>query len=148
MPIPNDDVLCRFIRPGRGYWNPQTNEPLQRAFKQVDLSVWHQGRLHDNGVALHELLIENLSGYGQAHHTVQRYLEIAQSIAQEEGEPFQIQIEWRPNAVTEPWRQWRYAHVQVEVTAGPQDFPLEFRRRLAANAQAVVPPAQIDGSAC
>lgn len=141
MPVPNADVICRFIRPDARYWNPKTNEPLQRAFKQVNLSVWHQERLRENGVALHELLIENLAGYGQALHTVQYYLELASIIEQEEGEPFQIQIEWRPDEVTKPWWQWRYAHVQVEVSEGPGDFPLEFRRRLAANAQVVVPPA-------
>ena len=141
MPVPPDDIVCRFINPDRKTWNPNLNQPTQRAFKQAGLSVWHQERLRWQDVALEELLIENLTGFGQAHHQVNDYLALALQVAQDEKLPCQVRAEWRPGEVTEAWWQWRYAHVQVEATEGPPDFPLEFRRLLAANARTIVPPA-------
>ncbi len=141
MPVPPDDMICRFINPDRNTWNANLNRPTQRAFKQAGLSVWHQARLSEWNVALEDLLIVNLSGYGQAHHQVGDYLDLAKQVAQEEDIPCEVQVEWRPDEVSEPWWQWRYAHVQVEATAGPADFPLELRRLLAANARAIIPPA-------
>ena len=142
MPVPPDDVVCRFVNPDCKTWNRNLNAPTQRAFKQVGLSVWHQDRLRQQGVALEDLLIENLAGYGQAHHRVNDYLAFALQVAREENVPCQVRVEWRPDEVTEPWWQWRYAHVQVEATEGPPDFPLEFRRLLAANARIVIPPVR------
>ena len=72
MPVPNDDVVCCFISPKT--WNSILNQPTQRAFKQAGLSVWHPGRLRERGATLGDLLIENLAGYGQAHHTAGDYL--------------------------------------------------------------------------
>ena len=140
MTVPADDIVCRFINPDRRTWNNNLNEPTQRAFKQVGLSVWHRERLSENNVSLARLLIENLAGYGQAHHTAGDYLDFARKVAEEEGVPCRVQVEWRPDEVAEPWQQWRYAHAQVEATEGPADFPLEFRRLLAANSRYVVPP--------
>ena len=142
MPVPPDDIVCRFINPHRSSWNNNLNVPTQRAFKQVGLSVWHQERLRQQNAEFEDLLIENLAGYGQAHHRVGDYSALALQVAQEEAVPCQVQVEWRPDAVTEPWRQWRNAHVQVEATEGPPDFPLEFRRLLAASARVVIPPGQ------
>lgn len=142
MPVPYDDIVCRFISPHRRTWNRKLNQPTQRAFKQENLSVWHQDKLREYNVQLEDLLIENLGGYGQAHHTVGDYLDFALKAAQEEGEPCQVRIEWRPDDVTALWWQWRYAHIQVEATEGPTDFPLEFRRMLAANSRYVVPPEE------
>ena len=142
MPVPADDIVCRFINPGHNTWNPNLNLPKQRAFKQANLSVWHRGLLTDCGVVLENLLIDNLAGYGQAHHTAGDYLELALQAARDANVSFQVQVEWRPDDefVPAPWRRWRYAHVQVEAMTGPADFPLAFRRLLAANARAVVPP--------
>ena len=140
MPVPPDDMVCRFIPPGQ--WSWRDNRPRTRAFKQVGLSVWHRDRLYEQNVALEDLLIENLAGYGQALHMVGDYLAAAATVAQEEKIPCQVQVEWRPDEVTEPWWHWRYAHVQVEATEGPPDFPLEFRRLLAANSRTVIAPNQ------
>ena len=142
MPVPNSDIVCRFIKPDRNTWNSNLNQPKQRAFKKAGLSVWHQERLRANGVNLQDLLIEGLVGYGQAHHTAGDYLKFALQAAQSENVCFQVQVEWRADDqyVNPAWRQWSYAHVQVEATKGPPDFPLEFRRLLAANARSVVPP--------
>ena len=138
MPVPSDDMVCRFIPPGQ--WSRRDNRPRTRAFKQVGLSVWHRGRLHERNVALEDLLIENLAGYGQAHHLAGDYLRFADRVVQEVNTLCQVRVEWRPDEVTEPWRQWRNAHVQVEAIEGPADFPLEFRRLLAANSRLVIPP--------
>ena len=139
MPVPNNDVVCRFIRPSRNTWNREERRPKQQAFKQEGLSVWHQGRLCARGIALEDLLIENLSGYGQAHHTAGDYREFARQVA--ENEPFEVQVEWRPDEVTDSWRRWKCAHVQVEATEGPRTFPREFRRLLALHTRSVVSPA-------
>lgn len=148
MPVPASDIVCRFINPDRKSktWNPRLNEPTQRAFKprrQEGLSVWHRKRLCERGILLENLLIENLVGYGQAHHTVGDYLALALQAAQDENTPFRVQVEWRPEPeyVRPPWQQWRYAHAQVEAVVGPADFLLEFRRKLAASARCIVPPA-------
>ena len=140
MPVPEDDVVCRFIRPDD--WSIRDNRPRPGAFKQAELSVWHKDRLSSQGSTLEDLLIEHLAGYGQAHHAVADYLESAQEAVEREGTPFQVQVEWRPEDqyVEEPWRPWRDAHVQVEATEGPRKFLIEFRRLLALNSRFSVPP--------
>ena len=140
MSVPDRDIVCRFIKPHRDTWNPNLNQPTQRAFKQRGLSVWHRDRLRARGVSLQDLLIQNLDRYGQAHHTAGDYRKFALQVTQNENVRFQVQVEWRPDDVTPPWRQWSYAHVHVEATEGEKDFPREFRRLLAANARCVVPP--------
>ena len=69
-------------------------------------------------------------------------MRFAAEAAESEGTPFQVTVEWRHENeyVTEPWRTWAYAHVQVEAIEGPPNFLLEFRRLLAINAQYLVPP--------
>ncbi len=140
MPVPEDDIVCRFIRPDD--WSNRDKRPRPGAFKQADLSVWHKGRLSERDVLLEDLRIGHLAGCGQAHHTVADYLEFARKAAQCEGRPFQVQIEWRPEDqyVEEPWRPWRDAHVQVEAMEGPGKFLVEFRRQLALNLRFSVPP--------
>ena len=140
MSVPDNDTVCRFVRSRD--WNKRDNRPKTGAFKQAGLSVWHQERLRERGVSLRDLQIEHLAGSGQAHHKAGDYRRFADEAAQTAGVPFQVQVEWRPGDeyVAEHWRQWRYAHIQVEATEGPSDFPLEFRRLLAVNARPVVPP--------
>ena len=106
MPVPQDDMLCRFVRPRD--WNQGTGRPSQRAFAQPGLSVWHIGSLLERGVSLEDLRIEHLAGYGQAHHTTGDYLRFAAEAAESEGTPFQVTVEWRHENeyVTEPWRTW------------------------------------------
>ena len=140
MPVPADDTLCRFINPDK--WNFNLNLPTQRAFKQVGLSLWHLGELLQNTSQPEDLLIENLVGCGQSHHTAGDYVRLALEVTQNEGIPCQVQVEWRPDKVPQPRWEWRYAHVQVEAMEGPEDFPLEFRRLLAANSRYTIPPSQ------
>ena len=139
-PVPSDEVLCRFIKPERGKWNADLGLPLQRAFKQDDLSVWSKDKLRDQDTEPADLLIDNLADHAQAYHRAQDYLDCAEQVAQEEGVDCKVQVVWRPEKVDPPWHLWKDAHAQVEALEGPKDFPLEFRRRLAANAKYVVAP--------
>ena len=140
MPVPQDDLVCRFIRPRD--WNGRNNRPKASAFKQPDLSVWHIGRLLERGASIDDLRIEHLAGYGQAHHAVSDYETLAEEATQRTGIAFRVRAEWRSadQYVDEPWRPWAYAHVQVEALEGPANFLAEFRRLLAAHARYVVSP--------
>jgi hypothetical protein len=147
MPVPPKDTLCRLIKPEREKWNPRLELPTQGAFKpmrstsgQVALSVWHPSRLSQHNVPIDALLIESLDGWGQAYHTTDDYLSLADQAMQAASTPFQVQVEWRPDDADEPWYRWRYAHVQVEAIEGPDEFLLEFRRLLAANSRSIIPP--------
>jgi hypothetical protein len=140
MPIPPEDILCRFIRPAD--WSKRDNRPRPGAFKQPALSVWHIERLRAQGAVPEDLRIEHLQGCGQAHHIAGDYLALAAEASQIEGVPFQVRVEWRPNDqyVSEPWRVWADAHVQVESMEGPPDFLIEFRRLLAIRTRGSAPP--------
>lgn len=144
MPVPKDDIVCRFIR--RKDWSRRDNRPKASAFKEVKshsaLSVWHKGRLLEQNVALEDLRIGRLEGWGQAHHTVDDYLQFAHDAEEKTGQPFEVEVEWRPENeyVTEPWRKWRYAHIQVKAIKGSGKFPDEFRDKLAFNARTKIPP--------
>lgn len=142
MPVPADDIVCRFIRPKE--WNRRDNRPKQSAFRGPGLSVWHQERLRQSGVPLENLRIEHLAGYGQAHHTAGDYADFASEAAQANDVPFQVQVEWRPDDefVSAPWRQWQYAHVQVEAITGPAHFLLEFRRLLSLKMRCAIAPGE------
>ena len=145
LPIPADDILCRFVRPRD--WSVRDQRLRPGAFKDNrGLSLGHTERLRQHSVALESLLIDNLAGYGQAHHTAGDYLRFALEAAERESQPLSLQVEWRPEDeyVAEAWRQWAYAHVQVETEtdAGAEEVLIEFRRLLAMNARWSTPPAQ------
>ena len=139
MPVPPDDIVCRFIRPAD--WNKRDNRPKSAAFKGPGLSVWHNASLLDSGVSLETLQIEHLAGSGQAHHTAGDYIHLAAAAAQSEDTAFRVQVEWRPEYATGFWRQWSYAHAQVETMEGPPNFLPEFRDLLAKNCRHQSPPA-------
>ena len=140
MPVPVEDNVCRFVRAQD--WSSRDNRPRPGAFKQDGLSVWHRDRLLSRHVQLEDLRIESLAGCGQAHHRVSDYLDFAQVASEEAGTPLAVQVEWRPDNeyVAEPWRRWRYAHVQVEAAEGSPQFLAEYRWLLAVNSRHVIPP--------
>lgn len=140
MPVPPEDTVCRFIVPDRSKWNPKQGKPTQRAFKQADLSVWDKDKLESECAQLEDLQKVSFMGWGQVHHLVDDYFRHARDVEQQEREPFKIQVEWRPETVPAELWEWRYAHAQVEATEGPVDFPLEFRRRLAAEYSLAIAP--------
>ena len=140
MPVPLDDTLCRFVRPQD--WSKRDNRPKAGAFKQAALSAWNVESLQAQSVRVEDLQVEHLVGSGQAHHRVSDYMELARRASEVENVPFSVQVEWRPEDeyVSEPWREWRYAHVQVEAVEGPEQFLGEFRRILAQNSRYLAPP--------
>ena len=140
MVVPLDDVVCRFVRPSD--WSRILKRPKPGAFKQVGLSVWHPDRLEERDATLDDLRIEHLAGYGQAHHTVGDYYRFARKSEEKDGTPFRVQVKWRPDDefVDEPWRQWRYAHIQVETVAGPAQFTVSFRNLLALKTKVAIAP--------
>ena len=140
MPVPEDDIVCRFVRPRD--WSSRDDRPRPGAFKQAGLSVWHKARVESRGITLEDLRIEHLSGYGQAHHAAGDYIELAEESSRQEETPLEVQVEWRPEdeCVAEPWRQWRDAHAQVEAIQGPAQFTPLFRRLLALNCRTKVAP--------
>jgi hypothetical protein len=141
MPVPSNDMVCRFI-PGRSKdWSVEYGRPKPNAFKQKGgLSVWHLERLREQGVSLEDLRIGGLSGYGQAHHFAGDYEQAAHDAAQELDLPLRIQVEWRPEQATGEWVQWAYAHIQVEHGKFEDAVLVRFRQILAARSRFKVPP--------
>lgn len=144
MPVPTNDTVCRFIR--ETDWSTVHEKTKAKALKEDEMSLWHESQLEAQGATLEDLKIGELAGAGEFCLTVGDYLDIAQEVS------LNIQVEWRPedNYVKVLWRQWRDAHVQVEMTGDspPRHFPPEFRRILTvmAKRKGIVPPI-IDGQA-
>lgn len=130
MPVPPDATVCRFVRSQD--WNSRDERPKSGAFKGQNISVWDVERLQRLNATPQELCIGSLMGAGEAHHTVQDYLECARD-AVSNGVQVTIEVEWRPGDehVLEPWREWRDAHAQVEPSTDDHRLPLEVRELLA-----------------
>ena len=150
MPVPPEDMLCRFIPDHEKSWSKTQKRPRPPAFKENGgLSVWHIELLRQDGVEPGELRIGALSGYGEAHHTAGDYLETAREAADCQGVPLSTVVEWRTEDryVKPDWREWAYAHVQVEHTLGPnydvaklEAVLVLFRQQLSKNARHTEPP--------
>ena len=143
-------MLCRFIRGHDQHWSKNQNRPRPPAFKENGgLSVWHIGSLGQHGVKPGQLRMGALAGHGQAHHTAGDYVETARKAAKQQGVPVSTVVEWRTEDryVKPDWREWAYAHVQVEHTLGP-DYDVAkleaalvlFRQQLSKNARHTKPP--------
>lgn len=144
MPVPQEDIVCRFIRYDK--WSKRENRPRPGAFKQPDLSVWHPERLRNKGVRLEDLQFDSLEGSGQALITVAEIFEAAQTAEQKKDGKLHVEVEWRPETVDEARQQWSYAHAQVE-TQTEGEPPSEegglmsaFRMELCKTAQCVSHP--------
>ena len=145
MPVPADDTVCRFIDPI--HWSVREGSPRETAFKprdDEDLSVWHEGILRIEGATLDDLRIGSFEGNGKALHMAGRYLQAAKEASEGAKEEFKvnIRVEWRTEEefVEEQWREWAYAHVQVEAIRGPRKFTGRFRKLLAAKSKNTIPP--------
>ena len=145
MPVPNDETVCHFIRPSD--WSEPLKRPKAKSFKQKDLSVWHEGRLADQGATLDTLRFGEFTGAGKLRLTADDYLNIATKVALKTGSTFELRLEWRPEDefVGPEFRQWRYAHVQVEMLdPSMKHFPSEFRELVGIMGMrkkgSVVPP--------
>lgn len=125
MPLPLEDTVCRFVR--RGEWSEREGRPRPGAFKQPELSFWHPGRLEANGVRLEALQFDSLRGSGQALLTVEQIHEAARGAEQKRGGVLRVVLEWRPETVGDAWRQWSYAHAEMEIEAMEEPPPEENR---------------------
>ena len=76
MPVPNSDVVCRFIRPSE--WSSVEKAPKKRRLKEQDMSVWSIGGLGKMSASLADLQIQHLEGSGQLNLAVQDYLNQSQ----------------------------------------------------------------------
>lgn len=143
MPVPSDDMLCRFVPGNSNNWSDYNHRPRPPAFKGNNgISVWHIECLRRHGVLPNQLRIRGLRGYGQAHLTAGDYLEKAQEVENTLDVPLSIVVEWRTDDeyVEEPWREWAYAHVQVEHSEDAESACVLFRQLLSKSARHVVPP--------
>lgn len=136
MTVPLDDSTCRFIGPDK--WTRRDKRPTARAFKppHSGLSVWHTGRLRENGTEPADLLQEQLDGFGQAHYLVRDYFDAADDA----GGKGDISVEWDPEGAQGTWKQWNYAHIRIQIVEGTGEWGREFRRILSARARCVVSP--------
>lgn len=136
MPVPDDDSICRFIRTTD--WSTVHNKPKAKSLKGRELSVWHEGRLLDQGEGLQDLQIESLAGSGQLNLTAGDYLDIAKEVSSRMKTSLQVRVEWRSEDqyVKGPWRKWRDAHAQVEIVGNSwEHFPPPFRDLVIITAQ-------------
>ena len=146
MPVPDEDLVCRFVR--KRDWCEREKRPNAAAFKDKrGLTVWHIQRLSELGAELGQLKIEHLRGNGEAHHKAGDYRAAAQWAEDKVKEQLQVDVsldtivEWRPEDVyvAEAWRAWREAHVQVETQAENAALKL-FRERLLLTMRYTAPP--------
>ena len=147
MPLPPEDTVCRFIRDGE--WSKREGRPRPGAFKQPGLSIWHSDRLQANGARLEDLQFGSLQGSGQALLTLEQILEAARCAERKKEGMLRVAVEWRPDTVGEAWRQWSYAHAEMETEARDKPPPEEnwdgglmsaFRMMLCTKAQCNPPP--------
>ena len=138
MRVPNEDTVCRFVPTDK--WVERDKRPHQKAFRQKGLSVWDEDELSKQGSTLGHLQAVHFNTHGQAHHKVEDYYNLASKVEQEENVDCEVEVVFRPDECLPSLVQWDDAHAQVEVIKGKEDLPLEYRRRLAASAQAIPPP--------
>lgn len=138
MSVPPEDILCRFIRPK--LWSEKEQRPKFAAFKQENMSVWNKNKLLENDVQLEELKIGSLAKAGQAHFTAQDFIDLSVRVSQQKKYPFEVRVKWRPECTVDIFKEWDYAHVQVEAIKGSSMFPSEFREELSKNCRHKIPP--------
>lgn len=141
MTIQTDDLVCRFIRPHKRYWDREAQRPKQRAFfDRSGLSIWNGNQLANEGASFDDLRIESLAGYGQAHHTIGDYFRLAQDAADKKSATFSISITWRPDTVDSSWCQWKLAHMEVDIPSDLRGADLLLRQQLALNTRLAIAP--------
>ena len=110
----------------------------QARSRPVDVScpLYHPQKVDELGSSLRDLCFDRLEGAGEAHLQVKTCIELGQCITM----PFNPQVYWRPDKVSEPWERWKDAHVQIESPKGNPKFTFKYRSLLAANATCLRPP--------
>lgn len=143
MPVPEEDIVCRFVRSKD--WSDSEQRPRPGTFKQVDLSVWHQARLQVHPARLEDLQFGSLAQTGQAHYAVGDLSRTARKVeadAARSGEPGKLDVtaEWSAETVPEDWKRWASAHVEIRTEMDCKKLWAAFRRALCTSARNVIPP--------
>ena len=149
MPVPSGEPLCRFVQARTKDWSTELNRPKPNAFRddQGMISVWNVRLLSEYRVPIERLQTGSFSGSGQARLTSEDYFQAAHEVEEASGVSLDVRVEWRPEDqyVKEEWRQWAYAHVQVEHPTDSSVLNL-FRRILTTKSRCTVPPDRFKGS--
>ena len=139
MEVPNDYLMCRFIRPGE--WDFESGEPFPAAFRASDnqLSLYHIETVVTLGSDMSELCFGSLSGAGEAHLRASDF----PAAASENSNLAHLnpKVVWRPDKVEPKWSKWEEAHAQVETSAGDDHFPHSYRVALVLKADPIRPPS-------
>ena len=140
--VPDEDWLCRFIRPGE--WDFEENKPLPIAFRasRHQLSVFHVQRVLDSGSSLSDLCIDGLNGAGEAHIQPKTAKEAAN---EDNLEGFDPKVHWRPKHVELAWEEWADAHAHIESDSGHRNFPNTYKLKLSELATPIRRPAELSG---
>lgn len=115
--VPSDAMLCRFIRDGE--WSETEKRPKTDLFTEPAWSVWHADMLAHHSVDLDQLRIGALAGSGKLLLTAGDYRRFAANAERERGGVrLPLRIAWRTgdDHVREAWKQWAYAHVEIDIT--------------------------------
>ena len=149
MEVPGDALLCRFIRDSE--WSEAKGRPKGDLFAQPVWSAWNVDMLKQRSVDLDELRIGALAGSGRLLLTAADYRHFAEEASKlRDGVKLPLRIVERTDDdnVREMWRQWAYAHVDIEITntTAPNIRPvwIQFRNLLMTKtrerAREVTPP--------
>lgn len=128
MPVPANDILCRFLDPAK--WFHDDDRPAASAFRasKRKLSMWHRDRIVTNGSVLKDLCIDSLDGFGEGLLKTEDILDAATHCLSPVFTPNAV---WSPDDVEPLWGAWRNAHANIESERGPVNFPDDFRLLLA-----------------
>lgn len=140
MPVPGNHVVARFIRDRKDEWSANLRVPKQKAFRNPPISLWSLNALNLQGDSLNDVRVAGFSGSGAAMYTVDQVYRIAETAANAIGEPFVIDIVWSPDGLEPHLQQWSYAHIEVVLLEWSESTFREFRRKLAACCERVIPP--------
>ena len=149
MSVPLDHLLCRFIQGSSSHWNDNDGIPRVGAFKdkrEPSISVWNANLLAEKKVRIEQLLKDALKDYGRVYLTVQDCFDAALEAENVLSEPFGIIVVPRTedDYVAKGWREWAYAHVQIEYSGDKRlnHVVQEFRRCLVRRVKDPIPPVR------
>lgn len=137
MRVPDEDIVCRFVRAKD--WSEGEDRPKPGAFKQVDLSLFHEGRVQDKGNDLSDLQFGSLFGTGRAYYRAGDFSRFAQKIkscAEPElaNAALSVEVLWKPETVSEAWLRWADAHVEMTAPeTNCKTLMTRLRRKLCMN---------------
>ena len=136
MGVPDDHILCRFVRSKE--WSTNTNGPLNGAFKGIrnkktlkaEITNWDKSLMAQRGANIESLRTGNLENHP---HTVylkpSDYKNAAEEAEREKQEPCRISIQYTPHSVAPEQTPWAYAHLDV-IEQNTEKTVAQFRENL------------------